>query len=92
MVVRPSESTSPLPEVGVPGGEAPRSPTSIGLEMAERGLILGLEFVVPMLLGLGFDRWRGTLPWGTLIGTALGFVVGLWHLIRFARQAEARDS
>lgn len=62
----------------------------MGLELAQRGLTLGLEFVVPMLLGLALDRRLGTLPWGTLVGTALGFGVGIWHLVRFGREAESR--
>jgi F0F1-type ATP synthase assembly protein I len=33
-------------------------------------------------LGYGFDRWRGTSPWGTFIGLMLGIVVGFYELIK----------
>ena len=33
-------------------------------------------------LGYGFDYWRGTSPWGLLIGLLLGIVVGFYELIK----------
>ena len=33
-------------------------------------------------LGYGFDYWRGTSPWGVLIGLLLGIVVGFYELIK----------
>jgi ATP synthase protein I len=33
-------------------------------------------------LGFGFDYWRGTSPWGVLIGLLLGLVVGFYELIK----------
>ncbi len=33
-------------------------------------------------LGYGFDYWRGTAPWGLLIGLMLGIIVGFYELIK----------
>jgi F0F1-type ATP synthase assembly protein I len=52
---------------------------------------VGIEFVVAVALfaGIGYavDRWRGSSPWGLLIGAGLGFAVGLRAMIRVARRA-----
>ena len=52
---------------------------------------VGIEFVVAIALfaGIGYaiDRWRGSSPWGVLIGLGLGFVVGLRAMIRVARKS-----
>jgi F0F1-type ATP synthase assembly protein I len=36
-------------------------------------------------LGYGFDKWRGTAPWGVLVGLLLGIVVGFYELIKSTR-------
>ena len=33
-------------------------------------------------LGYGFDSWRGTAPWGVLVGLMLGIVVGFYEMIK----------
>lgn len=33
-------------------------------------------------LGYAFDAWRGTAPWGLLIGLILGVLVGFYSLIK----------
>ena len=33
-------------------------------------------------IGYGIDAWRGTSPWGLLIGLLLGIVVGMYELAR----------
>jgi F0F1-type ATP synthase assembly protein I len=33
-------------------------------------------------LGYAFDAWRGTGPWGVVIGLLLGVVVGFYELIK----------
>ena len=52
---------------------------------------VGIEFVVAVALfaGIGYaiDRWRGTGPWGVLIGAAIGFAVGLRAMIRAAKKS-----
>ncbi len=46
---------------------------------------IGLELAATLLSGifLGYflDRKYGTLPWGTLIGSALGLGMGFYRLI-----------
>jgi ATP synthase protein I len=52
---------------------------------------VGIEFIVAIALfagiGYGIDRWRGTGPWGILIGAAVGFAVGLRAMIRVAMKS-----
>lgn len=33
-------------------------------------------------IGYAFDSWRGTGPWGLVIGLLLGVVVGMWELAK----------
>jgi F0F1-type ATP synthase assembly protein I len=33
-------------------------------------------------LGYAFDEWRGTAPWGLVIGLALGIIVGFYELVK----------
>lgn len=33
-------------------------------------------------IGYSLDAWRGTGPWGLIIGLMLGIVVGMWELAR----------
>ncbi|TWT89943.1 hypothetical protein Mal64_03250 [Pseudobythopirellula maris] len=39
-----------------------------------------ISMFVPGLLGYAIDRGLETLPWCTLIGSALGFAYGIWRL------------
>ncbi|MEA2708439.1 MAG: synthase protein [Phycisphaerales bacterium] len=52
---------------------------------------VGIEFVVAIALfvGIGYaiDRWRGSSPWGILIGAGIGFAVGLRSMIRVAMKS-----
>jgi ATP synthase protein I len=65
--------------------EPPRTPLAIGLAWASRITSLALEFVVPMLAGWWIDGKLGSRPWGLLIGTILGFAIGMLHLLQLAR-------
>ncbi|MBC7833496.1 MAG: AtpZ/AtpI family protein [Phycisphaerales bacterium] len=51
-----------------------------------------MNFVFTILAGAGagwlFDRWRTTLPWGTLIGLALGFVLAFVQIVRQTQREE----
>jgi len=70
--------------VGVSEPES-RSPLSVGIAWASRVTTLGLEFALPALAGYYLDqRWR-TAPVLILVGTTLGFAVGMMHLLRIAR-------
>jgi len=50
---------------------------------------LGLQFVVTILvclfLGQWVDRKLGTTPWMLLVGVLLGAALGMWMMIRSAR-------
>lgn len=49
---------------------------------------IGVEFVVSLLLFGGIGWWvdgaAGTRPWGMIAGALLGFVVGLWLMLKAA--------
>lgn len=61
-----------------------------------RGLIrrasLGVEFTVifltPLALGFWLDGKEGTRPGFMLLGGAIGFALGLWRIIKQARQVQ----
>jgi hypothetical protein len=68
----------------VPGPDR-RSPLAVSFSMAAILSSIGLEFALPMLLGLYLDQKLGTKPVLLLIGMALGFATGIFHLVRIAR-------
>ena len=43
---------------------------------------VGLEMVVPIVLGLLLDNWLGCGPWGVVAGAVLGLVGGFVHLLQ----------
>jgi F0F1-type ATP synthase assembly protein I len=48
---------------------------------------VGLEMVVPIVVGLAVDRYTGWEPVGVITGVIVGFVGGLTHLIFLANRA-----
>jgi len=56
------------------------------------GMALDLVFSTlgMFLLGYLFDLWRGTGPWGAMIGLVLGFVTSAVRLVRTTMRQEAR--
>jgi len=64
--------------------EGPIDPKEVGRVYALGQL--GLEMVVPIVLGLLADRWLGWSPWGVVAGAVLGFTGGMLHLIVFLKQ------
>lgn len=48
------------------------------------GVFLGL------ILGIGVDRFAGTVPWGTIGGVLLGFAVSVWMAWRTAKRLAAQ--
>ena len=54
--------------------------TGVGLEFA--GAVAGFT-----LVGYWIDRHYGSQPWGLLIGLVLGFVGGLYNLVKESLQA-----
>lgn len=53
---------------------------------------LGIQFVITVMvflfLGQWLDRRLGTTPWLLLLGVLLGAALGMWNMVRAARQAE----
>lgn len=50
---------------------------------------VGVEMVVPMIVGLVIDYLAGCLPWATLAGLGLGAVGGIAHLVMLSNQQDA---
>ncbi len=69
-----------------------RSNLAIGMQWASRVTSVGLEFVVPPLLGHLADRRLGTSPLVLLIGSVVGFALGMMHILRFAREGTGGGS
>ena len=57
------------------------------MKSAAAGTELAGAVVVPIIAGIAFDRWRGTLPWGLLIGVGLGLVLGAVSLAKTIQKA-----
>ena len=72
-------------------GPDQRSPLSVGIDWAGRIAALGFEFALPPISGSFVDRWLGSNPWGILGGMVVGFVVGMMHLLRIARDSSKSD-
>jgi len=50
---------------------------------------VGVEMVVPLIVGLVIDRYANTSPWFTISGVILGFVGGVTHIVVLTNQQEA---
>jgi hypothetical protein len=87
-IVREREPSSKLLSevrgVFVPGPDR-RSPLAVSFGLATKLSSIGLEFALPMLLGLYLDQKLGTKPVLLLVGMALGFAIGILHLVLIAR-------
>ena len=46
---------------------------------------VGLEMVLPAVLGYFLDQRWGTEPWLVVTGATLGFIVGFRHLLAMAK-------
>jgi F0F1-type ATP synthase assembly protein I len=53
---------------------------------------VGFEMVAPIALGIALDYYCGWSPWGAVVGTIVGFVGGLAHLVSLARRLEKQDA
>lgn len=67
----------------VPGGKA--GGDFQGLALA--GTVVG-ELVVPILIGLWLDNRYGWSPWGVSIGTVVGFVGTITHMLILGRRKD----
>jgi hypothetical protein len=65
----------------------PDSAVSVGVRWAQRMIAIGFEFALPPLAGSWLDgRWRTGSLW-TIVGAVFGFLAGMMHLLRIAREA-----
>jgi F0F1-type ATP synthase assembly protein I len=53
---------------------------------------IGLEMVVPIVVGLVLDHYLGWTPWALIVGAILGLVGGFAHLVHLLNKLDARDS
>lgn len=51
---------------------------------------VGVEMVVPIILGLVVDWYFNLTPWGVVVGAVLGLIVGLVHLVQLTSQDDAK--
>jgi F0F1-type ATP synthase assembly protein I len=54
--------------------------------LAQRVSAVGMEFGLPPLVGALADRRFGTTGLFTILGCLVGFTVGMWHVLRIARE------
>jgi ATP synthase protein I len=66
--------------------EPSRSPMAVGVVWASRVMSVAMEFALPPLAGVYLDRRWATQPILTLVGSALGFAVGMVHILKIARE------
>ena len=53
---------------------------------------VGLEMVLPAVLGYYLDSWLSTTPWLMIATAVLGFAAGLIHLFAILRRKERDES
>jgi F0F1-type ATP synthase assembly protein I len=53
---------------------------------------IGLEMVVPILVGLALDHYLGWTPWALIAGAVLGLCMGLVHLVHLLNKMDTKDS
>ncbi len=73
-------------------GERPdgRSRLATGIHTASSITSIGLEFSLPVGIGLWIDGHWHTTPIATLMGAVLGFLAGMMHVVAVARSMSAR--
>jgi len=52
---------------------------------------VGMEMVAPVAIGLFIDYRWDSLPWGTAIGAAVGFIGGFAHIFALLNRFEDND-
>ena len=72
-----------------PLAQDPHDPRRLGLYMALAQV--GMEMVVPVVLGVILDLNLGWTPWGIVAGALLGLVGGLAHMLVLVKRLSDRD-
>jgi F0F1-type ATP synthase assembly protein I len=52
---------------------------------------VGLEMVVPIVIGTVVDERLGWAPWGVTVGAVVGLGGGLYHLVHLANAADQAE-
>ncbi len=53
---------------------------------------VGIEMVVPLGIGVWLDLHFGWSPWALIVGTILGFVGGIAHLVMMSAKHDREQS
>ena len=53
---------------------------------------IGLEMIVPIIIGLVVDHYLNWTPWALIAGAILGLCGGLMHLVHLLNQMDSKDS
>ncbi len=67
-----------------------RPPLVQAMDWASRIMALALQMVVPALLGYWLDTKVGTGFAFLIMGTVIGFITGMWQLIRWSQPDDRR--
>jgi F0F1-type ATP synthase assembly protein I len=69
-----------------------RPPMVVAMQWVSQITTIGLEMVLPAVLGIWLDKKWGTAPWLVIVGVLLGFVTGMYHLLQIVRSANSKSS
>ncbi len=76
-------------------GDKASRPNNDDVRGMGRAWAIAMDFVFTILAGLllgwGFDKWRGTAPWGLLGGLVVGFVAAFVVILKQSAKEERRD-
>lgn len=53
---------------------------------------VGLEMVVPIIIGVLSDSYFNWTPWGAVVGAVFGLILGLVHLVAMVNRHEREKS
>ncbi len=67
-----------------------RPPMAIAIEWSTRLMVIGLEMAIPPAGGYWLDVRVGTFPVFVILGAILGFVGGMFHLLKTAQQPDSK--
>jgi hypothetical protein len=90
------ESGTPLWDSPCPDPEAPMA-AKPPLDPKEMGFYVsvaqvGLEMVVPVVVGVLLDAYFEWEPWGVAVGAVLGLMTGLLHLVALTSRHQDNSS
>jgi hypothetical protein len=69
-----------------------RSPMAQAMEWTSQVTTIAVEMALPGLGGHWLDRRLGTGMVFLLVGVALGFAMGMWHLLKLTQGASERKT